>query len=122
MNAFSEKVVTESVLVVDLDGSLIYTDMRHESAVRLLGGHPLAVLEFSNPDAWLSLLLAFLAFSICASSVYVVSDLPDLENDRQHLRKKSRSFSPSSDRVSPATGMVFGAILLAGMVGLPSLS
>jgi len=108
LNAFSEKVVTESVLVVDLDGSLIYTDMRHESAVRLLGDHPLAVLEFSNPDAWLSLLLAFLAFSICASSVYVVNDLPDLENER--------------DRISLATGVVFGAILLPGMVGLGSFS
>lgn len=87
--------MTESVLVVDLDGSLIYTDMRHESAVRLLGDHPLAVLEFSNPDAWLSLLLAFLAFSICASSVYVVNDLPDLENDRQPPRNKNRPFSSS---------------------------
>lgn len=87
--------MAESVLVVDLHGTQIYTDMGHESAVRLLRDHPLAAHEFSNPDAWLSLLLAFLAFSICASSVYVVSDLSDLENDRRHLHKKSRSFSPS---------------------------
>ena len=53
----------------------------------------LAAHEFSNADAWLSLLLAFFAFSICASSVYIANDLLDLESDRRHPRKKNRPFA-----------------------------
>ena len=37
-----------------------------------------------NPDRLLSVLLAFLAFSLAASATYVVNDLWDLENDRAH--------------------------------------
>lgn len=37
--------------------------------------------------------LAFLAFSLCASSVYLLNDLIDLGNDRQHPTKKNRPFA-----------------------------
>ena len=43
-----------------------------------------------NPDRLLSVLLAFLAFSLAASATYVVNDLWDLENDRAHPRKRRR--------------------------------
>lgn len=35
-------------------------------------------------------LLAFLAFGACASSVYLLNDLLDLPDDRQHARKRNR--------------------------------
>ncbi|WP_241516912.1 UbiA family prenyltransferase [Roseateles puraquae] len=38
-------------------------------------------------------LLAFLAYGLCASSVYVVNDLMDLESDRAHPRKRLRPFA-----------------------------
>lgn len=47
----------------------------------------------SNTQAWLSLALAFCAFSLCASSVYIANDLLDLESDRQHPRKRNRPFA-----------------------------
>ena len=34
--------------------------------------------------------LSFVAFSLCASSVYVLNDLLDVESDRQHARKRNR--------------------------------
>jgi 4-hydroxybenzoate polyprenyltransferase len=40
-----------------------------------------------------SLLLAFLSFSLCASSVYLANDLLDLESDRSHPRKFKRPFA-----------------------------
>ncbi len=39
------------------------------------------------------LLLAFVSFSLCASAVYITNDLMDLENDRQHPRKRKRPFA-----------------------------
>jgi 4-hydroxybenzoate polyprenyltransferase len=40
-----------------------------------------------------SLFLAFLSFSLCASSVYLANDLLDLESDRSHPRKFKRPFA-----------------------------
>lgn len=34
--------------------------------------------------------IAFIAFSLCASSVYIINDLCDIESDRQHPTKKFR--------------------------------
>ena len=42
---------------------------------------------------WLTLGLAFVAFSLCASSVYIANDLLDLESDRKHPRKRKRPFA-----------------------------
>ena len=38
-------------------------------------------------------LLAFAAFSFCASSVYILNDLIDLSSDRKHPRKRHRPFA-----------------------------
>jgi 4-hydroxybenzoate polyprenyltransferase/phosphoglycolate phosphatase-like HAD superfamily hydrolase len=37
--------------------------------------------------------LAFLAFGLCASSVYLINDLTDLPADRHHPRKRQRPFA-----------------------------
>jgi 4-hydroxybenzoate polyprenyltransferase len=36
---------------------------------------------------------AFIAFSICASAIYLVNDLADLEHDRRHRTKRTRPFA-----------------------------
>ncbi|CAM4091070.1 UbiA family prenyltransferase [Paracidovorax anthurii] len=56
--------------------------------VPLLAAHRLA-----DGAAWAQLLPAFLAFGLCASSVYLANDLLDLESDRQHPRKRLRPFA-----------------------------
>lgn len=53
----------------------------------------LAAHQIFNLDSFYKLLLAFLAFSLCASSVYIANDLLDLESDRLHPRKKLRPFA-----------------------------
>ena len=59
-----------------------------------------------------SVLIAFAAFSLCASSSYLFNDLLDLESDRLHPRKKHRPFAAGS--LDIGTGVVAGSLLFAG--------
>lgn len=53
----------------------------------------MAAHQLTDGPAWISLIWAFVAFSLCASSVYIANDLLDLESDRQHPRKRNRPFA-----------------------------
>jgi 4-hydroxybenzoate polyprenyltransferase len=72
-----------------------------------------------EPDLLGAVLLAFAAFSLCASSAYLVNDLMDLPSDRHHPRKKQRPFA--SGAISPVRGAVLIPILLAGGLGIAAL-
>jgi 4-hydroxybenzoate polyprenyltransferase len=65
--------------------------------------------------------LAFLAFSLCASSVYVLNDLFDLAADRRHPRKRSRPFAAgrltAKSGLLASLGLLSVAICLAIAVG-----
>ncbi len=61
---------------------------------------------------------AFLAFGLCASSVYLVNDLLDLTADRQHPRKRERPFA--SGALSARSGLA-AALLLFGSAALLAL-
>lgn len=63
--------------------------------------------------------LAFISFSLCASSVYLLNDLFDLEADRQHPRKRLRPFASGS--LSLLSGLVATPVLLLIAVGLSLL-
>ena len=54
--------------------------------------------------------LAFLAFGLCASSVYLVNDLLDLPSDRHHPRKRHRPFA--TGELSPFWGLGLSPLLL----------
>lgn len=56
--------------------------------VPLLAGHHL----LQPNQLWVGL-LAFLCFGLCASGVYLLNDLLDLQDDRLHPRKKLRPFA-----------------------------
>ncbi|NQU58971.1 MAG: UbiA family prenyltransferase [Rhodospirillales bacterium] len=60
-------------------------------------------------DNLIAILTAFLAFSFCASSVYLLNDLIDLPNDRAHNDKRRRPFASGS------------VPLQHGMIMIPSL-
>ncbi|SMX44156.1 UbiA family prenyltransferase [Actibacterium lipolyticum] len=63
--------------------------------------------------------LAFLAFSLVASSVYVLNDLLDLAADRAHPRKRFRPFASGSLPI--ANGTWLAPLLLLGGFGLALL-
>lgn len=52
---------------------------------------------------------AFMIFGLCASSVYVLNDLLDLEADRRHPRKRSRPFA--SGQLPLAHGLIVAPLL-----------
>jgi len=70
--------------------------------------------KISDTGLMLDAVLGFLCFGLCASSVYVVNDLLDLDADRQHPRKKNRPFAAGTVPVKHALVMV-PALLAAGL-------
>lgn len=75
----------------------------------------------TETQTWLALLVAFAAFSLCASSVYIGNDLLDLESDRLHPRKCKRPFAsgavPVWQGVLLAPLLLGASLLLATQVG-----
>ena len=76
----------------------------------------LAAHQISDVGTWTSLLLAFCAFSLCASAVYIANDLLDLESDRQHPRKFLRPFA--SGWVPVWMGVLLAPVLLIAGIGI----
>jgi 4-hydroxybenzoate polyprenyltransferase len=81
--------------------------------VPMLAAHQLDVATFFQS------LLAFAAFSLVASSVYVVNDLLDLSADRAHPRKRLRPFASGAIPLSQGTGMAGGLLLVGLLLALP---
>jgi 4-hydroxybenzoate polyprenyltransferase len=78
----------------------------------LLAAHRITSIESLGPAA-----LAFVAFSFCASSAYVLNDILDLQSDRQHHRKRRRPIAAGKISVQKASyvglALFFAAALLA---------
>lgn len=68
----------------------------------------------SDSASLLDGVLAFVAFSLCASSVYLLNDLFDLEADRVHPRKSKRPFAAGD--LSLLTGLAMIPFLLGAAV------
>ena len=66
--------------------------------------------RFGELDSLACALAALVAFCLCASSVYLLNDMLDLEADRGHPRKSKRPFA--SGDLSIATGLVLAPLLL----------
>lgn len=65
----------------------------HQWLKNILVFVPLLAAHKFDLSSVLSSSLAFVVFSLIASSVYVVNDLLDLNSDRAHPRKRSRPFA-----------------------------
>lgn len=77
--------------------------------VPLFAGH-----RAGDVELLINAVLAFVAFSLTASSVYIVNDLVDLPSDRRHHRKHKRPFASGA---LPIAGGIVAAplVLLAGL-------
>lgn len=65
--------------------------------------------QIQNPHGFTLALLGFIAFSLCASSVYFLNDMLDLNDDRRHATKCKRPFAAGT------------LPLLYGVLGAPVL-
>jgi len=100
--------------------SLLHALRPHQWLKNLLLFIPLlASHTFFNTASLLHSLLAFLLFSICASSGYLINDLLDLENDRHHPRKKHRPLA--SGELPLIAGLTAAPLLALTAFALSSL-
>jgi len=65
--------------------------------------------------------LAFVSFSLCAASAYLLNDLLDLSADRKHPRKRQRPFAAGSISVKVGT-LLIPALLTVSLVVAAALS
>jgi 4-hydroxybenzoate polyprenyltransferase len=79
--------------------------------VPLLAGHHLNSLSLI-----VLAVLAFFAFGLCASSVYLLNDLLDLEDDRHHPVKRKRPLAAGT--MPLAWGMALCPVLLIAAFGI----
>lgn len=79
--------------------------------VGLLFGH-----AWTNPEMRSQALVAFVAFCLISSAVYVINDIVDREADRRHPEKRHRPIA--SGRVSIGMALALAAACLAAGMGL----
>lgn len=89
----------------------------HQWAKNLLVFVPLLTAHrLGDTGALMAAGWAFVAFGLCASSVYLLNDMLDLEADRLHPRKSKRPFA--AGQVSLLYGFTLTPLLLAAAFGI----
>lgn len=78
----------------------------------MLAGHQITLSNF------FASLFAFIAFSLVASSVYVLNALLDLNADRAHPRKRLRPFAAGTIPIASGTWMVAGLISVGALISI----
>ena len=71
---------------------------------------PLLAAHVLDPAAWGTVLLAFVAFGLCASATYLVNDLLDLPSDRAHRLKRHRPLAAGS--ISIPHAVLLGLLMI----------
>ena len=60
----------------------------HQWAKNVLIFLPMLLAHVFNARVFGDAAIAFVSFSLCASSTYIVNDLLDIESDRRHPKKR----------------------------------
>lgn len=66
--------------------------------------------QFVDSNIFFNSLIAFIVFGMCASSIYILNDLLDIEDDRRHRTKKNRPIP--SGKISLVHSLFLVPILL----------
>jgi len=72
--------------------------------------------QFSDVQQLIKLFIAFLAFSMCASAIYILNDSRDIAEDRLHPKKKLRPLAAGT--ISLQTAVILMILLFASGVFL----
>lgn len=108
--------------VIDSGSATPFTYLKalrvHQWMKNLLVWLPLAAAhQLGSIQGLMNGFFAFASFSLCASAVYIINDLLDLESDRIHIRKRRRPFAsgaiPIWQGALMAPALLVGALLLA---------
>lgn len=90
----------------------------HQWLKNILVFLPMLAAHQLDGHTFLLSFLAFVCFSLVASSVYVLNDLLDLAADRAHPRKKNRPFASGSIPIAHGTWMAAGLLFLGGLLAI----
>jgi decaprenyl-phosphate phosphoribosyltransferase len=80
---------------------------------------PAAAGEIFSRTTLVGVSVAFVTFCLAASGVYLVNDVRDVEEDREHPTKRNRPIA--SGELSVPVALVAAVILLGAAIGLPFL-
>lgn len=127
--------VAKHAIVVNASSTVLEQAQAHDNVIKIFKSEPITLADwtkmlrvhqwlknlllfvplfashlFTDFDRFQTLYLAFVAFSLCASVVYICNDLLDLSNDRRHIRKRFRPFA--SGKIPILFGLFTAPILL----------
>ena len=88
----------------------------HQSAKNILIFTPMLLAHVFRAGVFADAAIAFISFSLCASSTYIANDLLDIESDRRHPHKRARPFAAGD--LSVPTGILMSAVLLGGSIAI----
>jgi 4-hydroxybenzoate polyprenyltransferase/phosphoserine phosphatase len=89
----------------------------HQWAKNLLIFVPLITShQLGNVEKLAAAAMAFVAFGFCASAIYIVNDLLDIQSDRAHPRKRFRPFAAGDLSVPTGAVMAAGLLVLSASV------
>ncbi|MGY3488110.1 4-hydroxybenzoate polyprenyltransferase/thiol-disulfide isomerase/thioredoxin [Bradyrhizobium sp. USDA 4011] len=90
----------------------------HHYVKNLLVFLPLATSHQFSLATIINDLIAFLAFCACASAVYILNDLVDLQSDREHSSKRARPFASGLLQIQTGLLLVPTLLLLSLMLAI----
>jgi 4-hydroxybenzoate polyprenyltransferase/phosphoserine phosphatase len=97
----------------------------HQYAKNALVFLPLLTSHLFTLQGFANAALAFVAFSLCASSIYILNDLVDLQDDRGHRSKCNRPLAcgaiPLQHGVAAIPVLLLGALAIGSAISLPFL-
>ncbi len=99
--------------------SIIKTLRPHQWTKNLIVFVPLLTShQLNQPLLLANALMAFVVFSLCASAVYVLNDLLDLDADRHHPSKRLRPFAAGELSLPTGVALVLGPLAAGGALAL----
>jgi 4-hydroxybenzoate polyprenyltransferase len=114
--------IKDSVILTTREAALfpiLWALRPHQWLKNTLVALPSLAAHALDPAALFTILVAFTSFSLSASSVYVINDMLDLENDRAHPEKRYRPLA--AGRMPLSQAIVLVCILAALSIGLALL-
>lgn len=77
--------------------------------------------QFGNLEKVIACCIGIVAFSACASAVYVLNDLLDVESDRHHPRKRNRPFASGEFPIHYGLPLSLGLLVFSAGLSLATL-
>ena len=102
---------TERAVFVNL-GAYLRALRPHQWSKNILVFAPLVAGHATGRDELIATCIAFVSFSLCASSAYLLNDMIDMPNDRLHPTKRFRPLAAGAFPISHASVLML--LLLVG--------